>query len=83
MVLTCIHTQCFGAKVRKIGIPLHTPVFFFYTKVGVKGGYLLLVHVFLMQTLPFYERFAALYLSGKLDSPKVSLNISISVYLFV
>ena len=25
-VLTCTHNLCFGAKIRKIGIPLHTPV---------------------------------------------------------
>ena len=30
---------CFGAQIRKIGIPLHTPVFF-YIKVGVKGVYI-------------------------------------------
>ena len=27
---------CFGAKIRKICIPLHAPVFF-YIKVGCKG----------------------------------------------
>ena len=26
-VLTSTHNLCFGAKIRKIGIPLHTPVF--------------------------------------------------------
>ena len=26
VVLTSIHNLCFGAKIRKIGIPLHTPV---------------------------------------------------------
>ena len=25
-VLTSTHNLCFGAKIRKIGIPLHTPV---------------------------------------------------------
>ena len=25
-VLTCTHNLCFGAKIRKIGINLHTPV---------------------------------------------------------
>ena len=25
-VLTCTHNLCFGTKIRKIGIPLHTPV---------------------------------------------------------
>ena len=32
------HNLCFGAKIRKIGIPLHTPQFF-YIKVGFKGVY--------------------------------------------
>ena len=32
------HNVCFGAKIRRIGIPLQTPVFFFiYIKVGFKG----------------------------------------------
>ena len=31
-VLTCIHNLCFGAKIRKIGIHLHTPVLLY------KGG---------------------------------------------
>ena len=30
-VLTSTHNLCFGAEIRKIGIPLHTPV------VGIKG----------------------------------------------
>ena len=34
-VLTSTHNLCFGAKIRKIGIPLHTQ--FFYIKVGFKG----------------------------------------------
>ena len=29
-------TLCFGAKIRKIGIPLHTPVLLY--KSGVQGG---------------------------------------------
>ena len=29
------HNLCFGAKIRKIGIPLQTP--FSYIKVGFKG----------------------------------------------
>ena len=37
-VLTCIHNLCFGAKIRKIGIPQHTPVF--YIKVGFKGVFI-------------------------------------------
>ena len=35
-VLTSTHKLCFGAKIRKIGIPLHTPVY--YIKVGFNGG---------------------------------------------
>ena len=30
------HNLCFGAKIRKIGIPLHTPVLLY--KSEVKGG---------------------------------------------
>ena len=33
----CIHNLCFGSKIRKIGIPLHT--FFFIKKRGVYGVY--------------------------------------------
>ena len=33
------HNLCFGAKIRKIGIPLHTPVFL-YIKVGFKWVYI-------------------------------------------
>ena len=35
-VLTSTHNLCFGAKIRKIGIPLQTPVFLY--KTGVYGG---------------------------------------------
>ena len=35
-VLTCTHNLCFGAKISKIGIPLHTPVLLY--KSGVQGG---------------------------------------------
>ena len=35
-VLTSTHNLCFGAKIRKIGIPLHTPVLL--CKSGVQGG---------------------------------------------
>ena len=35
-VLTSTHNLCFGAKIRKIGIPLQTPVLL-YIKVGFKG----------------------------------------------
>ena len=39
------HNLCFEAKIRKIGIPLHTPVLlyipqFCYIKVGYKGVYI-------------------------------------------
>ena len=32
-VLTCTHNLCFGAKIRKIGITLHTPVFLYKSVV--------------------------------------------------
>ena len=35
-VLTSTHNPCFGAKIRKTGIPLHTPVLLY--KSGVQGG---------------------------------------------
>ena len=35
-VLTSTHNLCFGAKIRKIGITLHTPVLLY--KNGVQGG---------------------------------------------
>ena len=34
--VTSTHNLCFGAKIRKIGIPLQTPVFLY--KSGVQGG---------------------------------------------
>ena len=34
--LTSTHNLCFGAKIRKIGIPLRTPVLPY--KSGVQGG---------------------------------------------
>ena len=37
-VLTSTHNLCFGAKIRKIGIPLHTPVML--NKSGVLGLYI-------------------------------------------
>ena len=37
----------YSAKIRKIGIPLHTPVFLY--KSGVQGGYTLHGHVFVMR----------------------------------
>ena len=45
-VLTGTHNLCFGAKIRKIDIPLHTPVVLY--KSGVQWGYTLHGHVFLM-----------------------------------
>ena len=35
-VLTSTHNLCFGAKIRKIGMPLQTPVLLY--KSGVQGG---------------------------------------------
>ena len=35
-VLTITHNLCFGAKIRKISLPLHTPVLLY--KSGVQGG---------------------------------------------
>ena len=35
-VLMSTHNICFGSKVRKLGIPLHTPVFLY--RCGVEGG---------------------------------------------
>ena len=37
-VLMSTHNLCFGVKIRKIGIPLQTPVF--YIKVGFKGVFI-------------------------------------------
>ena len=39
----CNHNLCFGAKIRKIGIPLHTPVLLY--KSGVQGGIVLFTEV--------------------------------------
>ena len=41
-VLTSTHNLCFGAKIRKIGIPLHTPAL-------LSRGYTLHGHVILMR----------------------------------
>ena len=38
-VLSSTHNLCFGAKIRKIGKPLQTPVFSVYES-GVQGGIL-------------------------------------------
>ena len=35
-VLTSAHNLCFGAEIRKIGIPLHTPVLLYKTRA--QGG---------------------------------------------
>ena len=32
-VLTSTHNLCFGAKIRKLGIPLHTPVLLYNSGV--------------------------------------------------
>ena len=37
-VLTSTHNLCYGAKIRKIGIPLHTPVLLY--KMGFKGVFI-------------------------------------------
>ena len=37
-VLTCTNSLCFGAKFRKIGIPIHTPDLL--KKVGYKGVFI-------------------------------------------
>ena len=47
--LTSTHTLCFGTKICKIGIPLHTPVLLLLYKSGVLRGYTFHRHVFLMQ----------------------------------
>ena len=39
-VLTSTHNLCFRSKIRKISIPLETPAFFFYIKVGFKEAYI-------------------------------------------
>ena len=36
--VTGTHNLCFGAKIRRIGIPLHTPVLLY--KSGYKGIYI-------------------------------------------
>ena len=53
------HNLCFGAKIRKIGIPLHTPVLLY--KVGFKGVFIartcfhdvLTLFLFLISKLPY------------------------------
>ena len=40
-VLTSTDNLCFGAKIRKIGIPLRTSVLSQYIKVGYKGVYVI------------------------------------------
>ena len=39
-VLTSTHNEYFGSKIRKIGIPLQTPVFCFCVNVGLTGVYI-------------------------------------------
>ena len=39
-ILTSTHNLCFKAKIRKIGIPLHTPVLLHVYKVGYKAVYI-------------------------------------------
>ena len=49
-VLMSTHNLCFGAKIRKIGIPLQTPVVLYKSGV-LGGGYSLHGHVFLLLML--------------------------------
>ena len=37
VVLMSTHNLCFGAKIRKIGIPLHTPVLLYKSEPEVQG----------------------------------------------
>ena len=53
-VLTSTHNLCFGAKIRKIGIPLHTPVLL-YTS-GIQGGIHYTRHVLVMIVTVFAVR---------------------------
>ena len=53
-VLTSTYNLCFGAKIRKIGIPLQTPVLL-YKKWGLRG-YSLHGHVFMMKGKRFREK---------------------------
>ena len=46
-ILMPTHNLCFGAKIKKIGIPQQTPIFFSITKWGFKG-YTFHGHVFEM-----------------------------------
>ena len=38
MVIKSTHNLCFGSKIRKIGIPLYTPVLL--SKIGFSGVYI-------------------------------------------
>ena len=46
-VLTSTHNLCFRVKIRKIGVPLHTPVLLY--KSGGMKEYIFHGHVFLME----------------------------------
>ena len=54
-VLMSTHNLCFGAKIRKIGIPLHTPVLLY--KSGVYGG----IHVRDMYTNTLIDKPLVVY----------------------
>ena len=53
-VLTSTYNLCFGAKIRKIGIPLQTPVLLY--KSGVQGGNTFHGYVSLIKTLSVLHR---------------------------
>ena len=72
-VLRSTHNLCFGAKIRKIGIPPHTPVFF-YIKVGLRG-YTFHGHVFLMKGCAVRHRLQLYQISYSLLSKVYACNI--------
>ena len=53
-VLTSTHNLCFGAKIRKIGIPLRTPVLLY--KNGVQGG-IYITDMFSRWAIPYVDMF--------------------------
>ena len=74
--LTCTHNLCFVAKIRIIGIPLHTPVLLY--RSGVQGG----IHytdVFVLSNLcntesKMYRYIAKLVLNDHLGPSKYMQN---------
>ena len=57
-VLTSTHNLCFGAKIRKIGVPLQTPVFNIKVRFMVD---LFHGHVFLMSLLFCFRKYQDSY----------------------